>query len=61
MENLYASSGQGADGGTFRSDLQDMGRQSAAPAFVDFFQSPAPAAPLFTFTLIVSYEKAPFL
>uniref|UniRef100_UPI0037E87D9D rho GTPase-activating protein 45 isoform X1 n=1 Tax=Semicossyphus pulcher TaxID=241346 RepID=UPI0037E87D9D len=26
MENLYTSSGQGADGGAFRSDLQDMGR-----------------------------------
>ncbi|XP_068558495.1 rho GTPase-activating protein 45 isoform X1 [Cebidichthys violaceus] len=26
MENLYAAAGQGADGGQFRSDLQDMGR-----------------------------------
>uniref|UniRef100_A0A8C4H430 Rho GTPase activating protein 45b n=1 Tax=Dicentrarchus labrax TaxID=13489 RepID=A0A8C4H430_DICLA len=26
MENLYAVTGQGADGGAFRSDLQDMGR-----------------------------------
>ncbi|KAK9519170.1 hypothetical protein VZT92_021915 [Zoarces viviparus] len=26
MENLYAAAGQGADGGHFRSDLQDMGR-----------------------------------
>ncbi|KAF7664925.1 hypothetical protein LDENG_00162280 [Lucifuga dentata] len=26
MENLYAASGQGADGSQFRSDLQDMGR-----------------------------------
>lgn len=31
MENLYAATGQGADGGAFRSDLQDMGRQSVAP------------------------------
>ncbi|XP_037626137.1 rho GTPase-activating protein 45 isoform X2 [Sebastes umbrosus] len=26
MENLYAATGQGADGGQLRSDLQDMGR-----------------------------------
>ncbi|XP_070687819.1 rho GTPase-activating protein 45 isoform X2 [Pempheris klunzingeri] len=26
MENLYTASGQGADGGAFRSDLQEMGR-----------------------------------
>ncbi|XP_019936841.2 rho GTPase-activating protein 45 isoform X1 [Paralichthys olivaceus] len=26
MENLYTPTGQGADGGQFRSDLQDMGR-----------------------------------
>ncbi|XP_041790546.1 rho GTPase-activating protein 45 isoform X2 [Chelmon rostratus] len=26
MENLYATTGQGADGGAFRSDLQDIGR-----------------------------------
>ncbi|XP_040897206.1 rho GTPase-activating protein 45 isoform X1 [Toxotes jaculatrix] len=26
MENLYAASGQGADSGQFRSDMQDMGR-----------------------------------
>ncbi|XP_070764391.1 rho GTPase-activating protein 45 isoform X2 [Enoplosus armatus] len=26
MENLYAATGQGADGGAFRSDLQDLGR-----------------------------------
>ncbi|GAA6222332.1 minor histocompatibility protein HA-1 isoform X2 [Lates japonicus] len=26
MENLYTATGQGADGGQFRSDLQDMGR-----------------------------------
>ncbi|XP_075943648.1 rho GTPase-activating protein 45 isoform X2 [Anarhichas minor] len=26
MENLYAAAGHGADGGQFRSDLQDMGR-----------------------------------
>ncbi|XP_044056693.1 rho GTPase-activating protein 45 isoform X2 [Siniperca chuatsi] len=26
MENLYAATGHGADGGAFRSDLQDMGR-----------------------------------
>ncbi|XP_041648235.1 rho GTPase-activating protein 45 isoform X2 [Cheilinus undulatus] len=26
MENLYTATGQGTDGGTFRSDLQDMGR-----------------------------------
>ncbi|XP_017262799.1 rho GTPase-activating protein 45 isoform X2 [Kryptolebias marmoratus] len=26
MENLYAATGQGAEGGHFRSDLQDMGR-----------------------------------
>uniref|UniRef100_A0A3P8SK94 Rho GTPase activating protein 45 n=1 Tax=Amphiprion percula TaxID=161767 RepID=A0A3P8SK94_AMPPE len=26
MENLYATTGQGGDGGHFRSDLQDMGR-----------------------------------
>ncbi|XP_069006212.1 rho GTPase-activating protein 45 isoform X2 [Embiotoca jacksoni] len=26
MENLYSATGQGADGGQFRSDLQDMGR-----------------------------------
>lgn len=28
MENLYAASGQGADGGQYRSDLQDMGKDS---------------------------------
>ncbi len=42
MENLYSMTGQGADGGGFRSDLQDMGRQSVAPPltlFVDFFPS----------------------
>lgn len=27
MENLYASTGQGADGGAFRSDLHDTGRK----------------------------------
>lgn len=27
MENLYASTGQGADGGAFRSDLHDTGRE----------------------------------
>ncbi|XP_047198829.1 rho GTPase-activating protein 45 isoform X1 [Hippoglossus stenolepis] len=26
LENLYSATGQGADGGQFRSDLQDMGR-----------------------------------
>lgn len=27
MENLYTATGQGADSGQFRNDLQDMGRQ----------------------------------
>lgn len=27
MENLYAATGQGAEGGHFRSDLQDVGMQ----------------------------------
>ncbi|XP_041861887.1 rho GTPase-activating protein 45 isoform X2 [Melanotaenia boesemani] len=30
MENLYAAAGHGADGGHFRSDLQDMGRVEEA-------------------------------
>lgn len=28
MENLYATTNQGSDGGAFRSDLHDMGRPS---------------------------------
>uniref|UniRef100_UPI003AB033B0 rho GTPase-activating protein 45 n=1 Tax=Centroberyx gerrardi TaxID=166262 RepID=UPI003AB033B0 len=51
MENLYAASGQGADGGQFRSDLQDMGRAEEVDIILQHSEGGVDSALLYAKTI----------
>uniref|UniRef100_A0A667YTM5 Rho GTPase activating protein 45 n=1 Tax=Myripristis murdjan TaxID=586833 RepID=A0A667YTM5_9TELE len=51
MENLYAASGQGADGGQYRSDLQDMGRAEEVDIILQHSEGGVDSALLYAKTI----------
>nr|XP_033478191.1 rho GTPase-activating protein 45 isoform X4 [Epinephelus lanceolatus] len=51
MENLYAATGQGADGGQFRSDLQDMGRAEEVDVILQHSEGGVDSALLYAKTI----------
>ncbi|KAM7388469.1 hypothetical protein PAMP_024641 [Pampus punctatissimus] len=51
MENLYAATGQGADGGHFRSDLQDMGRAEEVDVILQHSEGGVDSALLYAKTI----------
>ncbi|KAM3875692.1 rho GTPase-activating protein 45 [Diretmus argenteus] len=51
MENLYAASGQGPDGGQFRSDLQDMGRAEEVDVILQHSEGGVDSALLYAKTI----------
>ncbi|KAM9761604.1 rho GTPase-activating protein 45 isoform 2-T2 [Menidia menidia] len=51
MENLYAASGQGAEGGHFRSDLQDMGRVEEVDVILQHSEGGVDSALLYAKTI----------
>ncbi|KAF1385900.1 hypothetical protein PFLUV_G00112580 [Perca fluviatilis] len=51
MENLYAATGQGADGGQFRSDLQDIGRAEAVDVILQNSEGGVDSALLYAKTI----------
>ncbi|KAM7410227.1 hypothetical protein PAMA_001597 [Pampus argenteus] len=51
MENLYAATGQGADGGHFRSDLQDMGRAEEVDVILQHSEAGVDSALLYAKTI----------
>ncbi|XP_075895734.1 rho GTPase-activating protein 45 isoform X2 [Nelusetta ayraudi] len=51
MENLYASTGQGADGGAFRSDLHDTGRVEEADVILQRSEGGVDSALLYAKTI----------
>ncbi|KAM9357989.1 rho GTPase-activating protein 45 isoform 2-T2 [Symphorus nematophorus] len=56
MENLYTVTGQGADGGAFRSDLQDMGRVEEVDVILQRSEGGVDSALLYAKT-IAKYMK----
>ncbi|XP_034737567.1 rho GTPase-activating protein 45 isoform X2 [Etheostoma cragini] len=51
MENLYAATGQGADGGQFRGDLQDIGRAEAVDVILQNSEGGVDSALLYAKTI----------
>ncbi|XP_075341188.1 rho GTPase-activating protein 45 isoform X1 [Odontesthes bonariensis] len=51
MENLYAATGQGADGGHFRSDLQDFGRVEEVDVILQHSEGGVDSALLYAKTI----------
>ncbi|XP_035862857.1 rho GTPase-activating protein 45 isoform X2 [Sander lucioperca] len=51
MENLYAATGHGADGGQFRSDLQDIGRAEAVDVILQNSEGGVDSALLYAKTI----------